>query len=293
MNIGEKFKTARKEKGITLEEIQKNTKIRTKYLEAIEENNFNIIPGKVYAKAFIKEYARQLNLDAEELIKEYQNIVNVKKVKEIKEVNNKQNKNNGFKSKKIYKLILIFLIILCLFALSFYIYNLFAENNKERVINNNEVTKSTLNSTNSEEVDKSTINTSNKTEKSTINPSNNNEVEKTTIDSLNNNEIEKSTVNSINNQITQQINDNEFNQLVTLVASEKSWVRVAADGEEVFQGFISPESQKEFSAENELKIKIGNGSGITIHVDNKIFGPFGSTGEVINFTVKFKEEHIH
>lgn len=46
----------------------KNTK---RYLEAIERGNFDILPGKFYARAFIKEYAAAVGLDAKELLEEH------------------------------------------------------------------------------------------------------------------------------------------------------------------------------------------------------------------------------
>src|SRR5699024_6554810 len=68
MDIGQRLKEAREEKGITLEYLQETTKIQKRYLAAIEEENFQILPGKFYAKAFIKEYANAVGLDADELI---------------------------------------------------------------------------------------------------------------------------------------------------------------------------------------------------------------------------------
>src|SRR5699024_2850276 len=72
MDIGQRLKEAREEKGITLEYLQETTKIQKRYLAAIEEENFQILPGKFYAKAFIKEYANAVGLDADELIASFE-----------------------------------------------------------------------------------------------------------------------------------------------------------------------------------------------------------------------------
>ncbi|GAA0611988.1 helix-turn-helix domain-containing protein [Virgibacillus siamensis] len=71
MEIGERLKEAREAKGLSLESIQETTKIQKRYLEAIEQGNFHILPGKFYARAFIKEYANAVGLDAKELLEEY------------------------------------------------------------------------------------------------------------------------------------------------------------------------------------------------------------------------------
>ncbi|MCG0276815.1 MAG: helix-turn-helix domain-containing protein, partial [Thermosediminibacteraceae bacterium] len=56
--LGEYLKYTRLSKNISLEEINKETKIRVKYLVAIEEGNFESIPGgEVYIKGFLKNYA--------------------------------------------------------------------------------------------------------------------------------------------------------------------------------------------------------------------------------------------
>ncbi|MCR4440905.1 MAG: DUF4115 domain-containing protein [Peptococcaceae bacterium] len=67
--IGETLRLARLGKGIEMDEAEKNTKIRRKYLEAMEEEEWGIFPGMVYLKGFLKTYARFLGLDENELLK--------------------------------------------------------------------------------------------------------------------------------------------------------------------------------------------------------------------------------
>lgn len=68
MEIGAKLREAREAKNITLDELQETTKIQKRYLQAIEEGNFHILPGTFYARAFIKEYAHAVGLDSNELL---------------------------------------------------------------------------------------------------------------------------------------------------------------------------------------------------------------------------------
>ncbi|MGB9637262.1 MAG: helix-turn-helix domain-containing protein [Microgenomates group bacterium] len=60
--VGEILSEKRKAVGLSLEEIEKETKIRVKYLEAIEKNNFSQIPGSATVKGFIRNYALVLGL---------------------------------------------------------------------------------------------------------------------------------------------------------------------------------------------------------------------------------------
>lgn len=60
--IGPILKKNRVERGITFEDIENATKIRAKYLQAIEDENFDLLPGAVYAKGFVNTYVRYLNI---------------------------------------------------------------------------------------------------------------------------------------------------------------------------------------------------------------------------------------
>ncbi|MBS4217680.1 helix-turn-helix domain-containing protein [Bacillus sp. FJAT-49711] len=64
---------AREEKSITLDELQNITRIQKRYLLAIEEGKYDIMPGKFYARAFIKQYAEAVGLEPELLFEEHKN----------------------------------------------------------------------------------------------------------------------------------------------------------------------------------------------------------------------------
>jgi len=73
MDIGRILKEAREARGLTLEEVDENIKIRTKYLQAMEEEQFELLPGgPVYVRGFLKNYGRFLELDVEGLLGAYQ-----------------------------------------------------------------------------------------------------------------------------------------------------------------------------------------------------------------------------
>jgi len=72
--IGEKLQEARRRKGKTLKEIENILRIRASYLEALEKDDFEKIPGFAYAKAFLKSYATYLGLNAEDLVRELEKV---------------------------------------------------------------------------------------------------------------------------------------------------------------------------------------------------------------------------
>ncbi|MCL6581106.1 MAG: DUF4115 domain-containing protein [Firmicutes bacterium] len=69
--IGRRLKARREELGLTLEQAQAETKIRRRYLEALEAGNDQVIPGEVYVKGFLRFYANFLGLDGTALVQEY------------------------------------------------------------------------------------------------------------------------------------------------------------------------------------------------------------------------------
>lgn len=69
--LGQRLKSARNDKDMTLEEIQSITKIQKRYLLAIEEGNYELLPGNFYTRAFIKNYAEAVGLHGDELLEEY------------------------------------------------------------------------------------------------------------------------------------------------------------------------------------------------------------------------------
>ncbi|ASS65651.1 MULTISPECIES: RodZ domain-containing protein [unclassified Paenibacillus] len=71
--LGQTLRTAREEMGLSLDQVQEMTKIRKHYLTAIEEGNYAALPGSFYARAFVKNYAEAVGLNADELLNYYKN----------------------------------------------------------------------------------------------------------------------------------------------------------------------------------------------------------------------------
>lgn len=74
-DIGDKLRSAREAKGLSIEDIEKATKIQGRYLTAIEQDDFDKLPGDFYVRAFIRQYAQVVGLDGKQLLSEYHNDV--------------------------------------------------------------------------------------------------------------------------------------------------------------------------------------------------------------------------
>lgn len=69
--IGTTLREARVRRKLTLHQVEEDTKIRVKYLQAMENEDFDVMPGSTYVKGFLRTYATYLGLDARMVLDEY------------------------------------------------------------------------------------------------------------------------------------------------------------------------------------------------------------------------------
>ena len=70
-DIGATLREARMRQRIDITEMEVQTKIRAKYLRALENEEWDLLPGSTYVKSFLRTYAEALGLDARALVEEY------------------------------------------------------------------------------------------------------------------------------------------------------------------------------------------------------------------------------
>ena len=69
--IGNTLRKEREKQKLSIQDIEKGTSIRSIYIEALEKGEYDKLPGEVYAKGFIKNYGNFLNLNGEELVRQF------------------------------------------------------------------------------------------------------------------------------------------------------------------------------------------------------------------------------
>src|SRR6478609_6048300 len=70
-SFGEELRREREIRAISLKEIADATKISKRFLDAIERNDHKTLPAPVFTRGFVREYARYLGLNAEEMVNRY------------------------------------------------------------------------------------------------------------------------------------------------------------------------------------------------------------------------------
>jgi transcriptional regulator with XRE-family HTH domain len=69
---GRKLAEARQQLGLSLEEVADRIRVRREFLEALEAMNIKLLPGKAYALAFLRSYARELGIDEKAIVDQFQ-----------------------------------------------------------------------------------------------------------------------------------------------------------------------------------------------------------------------------
>jgi transcriptional regulator with XRE-family HTH domain len=71
-SVGDALRSGRLRRGLKLEEVAAETKVRRHFLEAMENDQFDRLPGNFFALSFLRQYAHTLGLDEDELIRSFQ-----------------------------------------------------------------------------------------------------------------------------------------------------------------------------------------------------------------------------
>src|SRR4051794_24333315 len=69
--IGDTLREARMRQRLDIADVEERTKIRAKYLRALENEEFGMLPGSTFVKTFLRTYAEVLGLDPHALVEEY------------------------------------------------------------------------------------------------------------------------------------------------------------------------------------------------------------------------------
>lgn len=118
-DIGDFLRERREERGISLIEAEKDLKIRKKYLQALEEGNIDIIPGRTYVVGYLRNYSKYLGIDEENINSIIQTYKNLEKRKRDLEYIKEENIFIKRKDKSISKKRRIFFPIKYVYLASF------------------------------------------------------------------------------------------------------------------------------------------------------------------------------
>ncbi len=264
-SIGEILRSTREAKGITLEQAEEDTKIRKRYLQALEDGDYDIIPGRVYAKGFLRNYATYLGLNQEEIMMEYKLLgMPVKDDYARTDIQASINRlrSNRRSSKKAY-LLTVLVAILAVVTLVFYnfIYkNAAKPTGKTANPPVNEQAGVPANKQKNEPVDNSVYSVPNQDATAP----------------------EQGAPLRSGVSGGGQVPQDTGGINITLKGKDQvCWTRVTVDGVVRFTGNINPGETRTFSGTNKIVIKLGNAGGVEVIENGRNLGSLGSMGDVV------------
>ncbi len=250
--IGDYLHRVREEKSISLKEIQEATKISMRYLEAIDRGDLEGIPGEVYRKGFLVNFANAIGLDGQEVLQKYYQMKNAAELEQqqqqqqqhqpqsipqqqhhqeptpvvVREKTVKSPEPQDDEQLKGLYLGIVVALIGILIVASFFLFP-FRQSNQD---DGAAVTKEETSATDTMETPKS---------------------------------IAPITVN--------------------VTFKERVWVQVKSDGEYLYgaegMSFDSSEPQQVWTAQREMIIRMGNPAGLIISLNGKDLGQLGEKGK--------------
>ncbi len=121
-SIGEQLRSARESNNVSLEDAANDVKISKRYLEALEEGNYSVLPAPVYIKGFLSNYAKYLGLDSKSILEQYSKLA-IPDDEEIDSSVSKKSKRTQRRvaRKRVIMLVIVLMfVILCLVALAYW-----------------------------------------------------------------------------------------------------------------------------------------------------------------------------
>lgn len=96
--IGDKLRAERERQNLSIKDIERGTSIRSLYIDAIEKGSYETLPGEVYAKGFIRNYANFLKMDANAAVKQFVEETHPEQAAEVASSEAQQKTENARKS---------------------------------------------------------------------------------------------------------------------------------------------------------------------------------------------------
>jgi cytoskeleton protein RodZ len=263
--LGEFLRGERQARGISLQQIAADTRISMKMLQAIEEGDGEQLPAPVLIKGFLRAYAQRIGLDPEDVILEYQDL--------IEEVGSRQEAIEKFhqrlhpkSSKKKFFVLLLALGLLAGLALIWsragYVRRQPETPAEGKSLSSPEVSQeaprpylaSELNERQpSEDATKTAEETETESETKSSQPS-----------------VQEATVESLPTPFVLRVE-----------ASERTWLHVIIDGSREREYLLQPGEQLTWMATSGMEVLVGNAGGIRLFLNDNPLKPLGESGKVV------------
>jgi cytoskeleton protein RodZ len=271
-NFGASFRKAREAAGLPLDKIAAETRISTRFLLAIESEDFHLLPGGVFNRGFVRAYASHLGMDPEQAVTEYSRI-SATSDEPLDVLRNVEEASSRKAERNLYPVIIGLLLLLV--AVYYFI-------NRRSIPRADETTGSNV-------VQEASPRPAEGPSPGVIGPSDT-ATQTAAVEPL-------PAVSTTNTGATEPANRSletqkgtaspfEVSALVLeLDVKELTWIRVSTDGMVALNDSVSPGTTRRFSAERSIDITLGNAGGATLKINGRDMGQLGARGQVREFKI--------
>jgi len=270
--LGDYLKNKREAQNITLEEVSQATRIRRTILEAIENNNYDLIPPKVFTQGFIKSYASYLGLDENDVIKRYHEIMESREIKTDTDEPIQQEPPQSFLTPtRLLVLGIVFIVVLSVWLLR-----------KNPESGDDTVLESTMKTSSTSSVNSPPLASQEVSVEEDVDPTVFDREEPAVIEKENlpEDEAEEKTVEAIETE-----EPAAEPMALRVVATEQVWMRIQLDQGEPYEVILKNEESLPLKAREKFIIRIGNAGGVELFFNGEPLGNPGEPGEVIDLTL--------
>ena len=252
-NFGATFRKARETAGLPLEKIAAETRISTRFLQAIESESFELLPGGIFNRGFIRSYAEYLGLDPEQAVADYDRMS--AKVQEPLEVLRNEERESSRRSDR--NLIPIAAAILVVSIVAYYL-----------------ITRKPAADVAEQAPPAAAVAKVEAPPVETITPP------------------PPETPPKPEPEVVQQPQPvapapqpPQSTLALDVTAKNQTWIKVTTDGTVVFGDVLQSGTERRFSAERFINITIENAAGATIKINGRDLGRLGTEGQVREFRI--------
>jgi len=263
-SVGAYLQQERIRKNISLLDVSKVTRISLQYLEALETDQFQILPGPVFARGFLRTYATNIGLDPKEVMEMYEaqmtSLVAEKKMESVP-------------SPKGAKPLTKYILFLCIIGVGVAIAFTFFFKKTPAPPSPPSSPEISLRETPLAKVPQ---------------PEALPRQESESAKALKARKLEKSPERLpgagpvVSAGTTEEEKRKEKRHALKFEASETTWLRIQADDQPAVEALLQPKETATWTARRQFKITIGNAGGVELFLDGISQGPLGQSGQVIH-----------
>ena len=302
--IGQLLRETREAKGLTLDDVEQEIRIRSSYLEALENEDYDRLPGAVYVRGFLRNYARLLGVELEETPPDASNAPTT--------TNNSHTANNHrYKinepmavpleespSRLVLWIVIALIVVAVLGGGGYWVYHTYIASGRiplqlPAFLLPTPTATATMTATMTFTptiviVPTEMSTTAFSATATTTSPATQSATVPSSTDTLtpmptNTATITPTPAPTDTPTITPTPTEKVYRGVeVSIVLRERSWLQVTVDGVRVHEGILEAGDTRKWEGTRSVALRAGNAGGVVVKLNGELLGPLGETDEVID-----------